>query len=55
MKIYFTKYQGDIKFKRADAIDILTKRYIVRIRASGIRITKCNDKVIMEKDLNLED
>lgn len=56
MKVYFTKYQGELRFRKAEAIDILTKKYIVRIRTSGIRITKkCGGKVVIDEDLNLED
>lgn len=55
MRTYFTKYSGKIRSETADAIDIMSKKYIIRIRTGGVRITKKNGKLIFDRDLNLED
>ena len=39
MKVFFTK-QGKVVNRETDALDIWSKRYIVRIRISGVTIIR---------------
>ena len=55
MRAYFTMYSGKIRSEIVEATDILSEKYIIRIRIGGIRITKKNGKLIFDKDLDLKD